>query len=90
MLMGGDGSLWGSDAGTFALVKWDLNGKFQYRWGFLGDAEGALFAVHGMSVDQEGNLYVAETSGGRAQKFRPKQGADPAKLIARLPTPAWQ
>jgi hypothetical protein len=32
-------------------------------------------------VDQEGNLYIAEVFNGRVQKFRPKAGADPAKLI---------
>ena len=35
----------------------------------------------GMGVDDEGNLYTAEVIGGRAQKFRPKPGADPEKLI---------
>jgi sugar lactone lactonase YvrE len=34
-----------------------------------------------MSVDSEGNLYVAEVFNGRVQKFRPKPGADPATLI---------
>jgi hypothetical protein len=34
-----------------------------------------------LSVDQEGNLYVAEAFGGRAEKFRPKPEADPAKVI---------
>jgi hypothetical protein len=34
-----------------------------------------------MSVDQENNLYIAEVYGGRPQKFRPKPGADPAKIM---------
>jgi sugar lactone lactonase YvrE len=37
--------------------------------------------MHQFSVDSEGNLYIAEASGGRTQKFRPRPGADPAKLI---------
>jgi hypothetical protein len=28
-------------------------------------------------------------SNGRAQKFRPKKNADPAKLIAKPAHPAW-
>ena len=36
-----------------------------------------------MTVDQEGNLYVAEVQNGRIQKFRPKPGADPAKLVGQ-------
>jgi hypothetical protein len=36
-------------------------------------------------VDQEGNLYVAEVFGGRVQKFRPRPGADPAKMMGQEP-----
>jgi sugar lactone lactonase YvrE len=36
-----------------------------------------------MSVDQDGNFYVAEVQNGRVQKFRPKQGADPAKVVGQ-------
>jgi hypothetical protein len=39
--------------------------------------------VHQFSVDQENNLYVAEVFNGRAQKFRPRKGADPAKLTGQ-------
>ena len=88
--MASDGYFWGSDAGTFQFVKWDLNGKYQYSFGFLGDSLGAIFAVHQMSVDQEGNLYTAETAGGRAQKFRPLRGADPAKLVGKPVIGAWR
>jgi sugar lactone lactonase YvrE len=34
-----------------------------------------------MSADEEGNLYVAEAGGARTQKFRPKSGADPTKIV---------
>ena len=34
-----------------------------------------------LTVDQDGNLYLAEVFGGRVQKFRPKPGADPAKVV---------
>jgi len=37
--------------------------------------------VHQFSVDSDGNLYAAETFGGRTQKYRPARGADPARLI---------
>ena len=42
-----------------------------------GRFPGRLWGVHGMSVDQEGNLYVAEVDAGRVQKFHPKAGANP-------------
>jgi len=43
-----------------------------------------------MSVDQEGNLYVAEVDSGRVQKFRPKPGANPAFLVAKPVYSAWR
>ena len=44
---------------------------------------GQFNGPHSLTVDQEGNLYIAEVFNGRIQKFRPKQGADPAKLIGQ-------
>jgi sugar lactone lactonase YvrE len=36
-----------------------------------------------MTVDQDGNLYLAEVFNGRVQKFHPKAGADSAKLVGQ-------
>jgi hypothetical protein len=36
-----------------------------------------------MTVDQDGNLYIAEVFNGRTVKFRPKPGADPAKMVGQ-------
>lgn len=85
-----DGLLWGSDAGTNKLIKWDLNGRYLYSFGYQGDAPGAFWSVHQFSVDQEGNLYVAEVAAGRIQKFRPLKGADPAKLVGKPFYSAWK
>jgi hypothetical protein len=76
-----DQSLWEADGGTQRIVKYDLNGKYLYGWGQLGGQPGQLNGPHSLTVDQEGNLYVAEVFGGRVQKFKPKPGADPAKLV---------
>jgi hypothetical protein len=37
--------------------------------------------MHQISADSEGNLYLAEVFGGRTQKYHPKPGADPTKLV---------
>jgi sugar lactone lactonase YvrE len=50
---------------------------------------GGLWGVHGMSVDSDGNLYVAEVDSGRVQKFKPRAGANPAYLVAKPVTPVW-
>ena len=52
-----------------------------YSWGTFGVFPGGMWGPHQFTVDSDGNLYIAETFGGRVQKFRPKKGADPNKLI---------
>ena len=46
--------------------------------------------MHGLSVDQEGNFYVAEVDSGRAQKYRPRPGANPAFLLGKAVNPGWK
>jgi hypothetical protein len=63
------------------ILKYDLNGKLLSSWGTYGQFPGAMWGVHQFSVDQEGNLYIAEVFNGRAQKFRPRQGVNPDRLV---------
>ena len=61
-------------------------GRLSYgRADFLG----GFWGVHGMHVDQEGNLYTAEVDNGRAQKFVPRKGANPAMLVGPGVKPLW-
>jgi DNA-binding beta-propeller fold protein YncE len=76
-----DQNLWISDGGTNRIVKYDLNGHYLYGWGGPGGQPGQFNGPHSITVDQDGNLYLAEVFNGRVQKFRPKAGADPAKLV---------
>jgi sugar lactone lactonase YvrE len=85
-----DGYLWAADRGTSKILKYDLEGNFMYSWGTWGDFPGGMWGVHGMSVDQEGNFYVAEVDNGGAQKFRPRKGANPAMLVGKPIRSAWQ
>jgi len=80
-LSAADRHLWLFDRGTNKMIKYDLDGNFLYSWGTFGDFPGGFWGVHGMHVDQEGNLYTAEVDNGRAQKFMPRKGANPAMLI---------
>jgi DNA-binding beta-propeller fold protein YncE len=75
--------LWVADGVTNKFLKYDLNGKLLYSWGTYGSFPGAFWGVHQFSIDSAGNLYAAETFGGRTQKFMPKPGADPATLIGQ-------
>jgi sugar lactone lactonase YvrE len=85
-----DRHLWAFDDTTSKVVEYDLDGHLLYAWGTLGDFPGGLFNMHGMSVDQEGNFYVAEVANGRAQKFHPRQGANPAFLVGKPVYAAWK
>ena len=46
--------------------------------------------VHGISVDQEQNLYLAAVGRGGVQKFRPRQGANPGYLVGKHVYSAWK
>lgn len=89
-IISSDRYLWAADRGTSKMLKYDLDGHFLYSWGTWGDFPGGMWGVHGLSVDQEGNFYVAEVDSGRAQKFRPRAGANPAFLVGKAVNPAWK
>ena len=82
--------MWAFEDTTSKVVEYDSDGHLLYAWGALGDYPGALFNMHGASVDQEGNLYVAEVAGGRVQKFQPRPGANPAFLVSKPVYAAWK
>ena len=85
-----DRHLWAADDRDSRIVEYDLDGHLLYAWGMLSDNPGGLFNTHGMSVDQQSNFYVAEVGNGRAQKFRPRAGADPSKLVGKPVYAAWK
>jgi len=76
------------------ILKYDTNGVLQYYFGAYGGASpagaqglpgsawpGALARPHQMTVDQQGNVYLASYAGPWVNKFMPKPGADPSRLI---------
>jgi hypothetical protein len=78
------------DQGTQKMLKYDLEGRLVYAWGTAADLPGSLWGVHGISTDQEGNLYTAEVNAGRFQKFVPRAGANPAYLVGKPIYSAWK
>jgi hypothetical protein len=81
IMMAADQHLWVADGVTQKFTKFDLTGKLLYSWGTFGAFPGGFWGVHQFSVDSAGNLYTADVHVGRAQKFRPKAGADPKTLV---------
>jgi NHL repeat-containing protein len=88
--IGQDRTLVTFDRNTHKMLKYDLDGRLLYAWGTVGDFPGTLWGVHGISTDQEGNLYVAEVDAGRFQKFVPRPGANAAYLVGKPIYSAWQ
>ena len=88
-IISADRSLWAFDRGTSKMLKYDLDGNFQYAWGTWGDFPGGFWGVHRLPVEQAGNFYVAEVDSGRVQKYRPRPGANPAFLVGKPVYSAW-
>jgi DNA-binding beta-propeller fold protein YncE len=81
--------IWIADGGTGRMTKYDMQGNFIYAWGLPGNAYGQFNGPHSLTTDQNGNLYIAEVFAGRVQKFIPRPGADPAKLVGQQLRVAW-
>lgn len=90
LYMSADRHLWASDSATSKILEYDLEGHFLYSWGSFGEWPGGLWGPHAFSVDQEGNLYIAEVDNGRAQKFRPRKGVNRDLLVGQPYRAAWK
>ena len=83
IFMAQDQHLWVADGITQKFTKFDLTGKLLNSWGTFGAFPGGFWGVHQFSVDREGGLYTADVHIGRPQKFTPKRGVDPARLVGQ-------
>lgn len=79
-----DGYIWVSNAPTSRFMKFDQDGNYLYGWGAPGMEAGRLACSHGITTDQDGNLYIADCFAGRVQKFEPIPGADPSKMAGQI------
>jgi DNA-binding beta-propeller fold protein YncE len=75
---------WVADGQNNKILKYDLDGTLVDSWGTFGYRAGQIWCVHSFATDSDGNFYTAEVFSGRAQKFSPKSGADPARLVGPL------
>jgi len=56
-------------AGFNRIQKFDSNGMFLLKWGSQGTGEGQFSTPHGIAVDGDGFVYVADGDNNRVQKF---------------------
>jgi DNA-binding beta-propeller fold protein YncE len=55
--------------GNARVVHFDKDGKFVKAWGRLGTKPGELSLPHGIALDSQGRLYVADRNNARIQVF---------------------
>jgi len=65
-----DGGVYVSDGyGNNRVAKFSADGKFLFDWGHKGSAPGEFDLPHGIAVDAQGLVYVADRSNSRIQVF---------------------
>jgi DNA-binding beta-propeller fold protein YncE len=73
VLVAPDGSIFvadgHSDKTNNRILKYDPKGNFLLSWGKLGSGPGEFSAPHGLAMDREGRLYVADRNNNRIQIF---------------------
>jgi peptidylamidoglycolate lyase len=57
--------------GNSRVAKFSADGTFLFDWGTKGDAPGQFNLPHGITLDDEGRVYVADRSNLRVQIFTP-------------------
>jgi sugar lactone lactonase YvrE len=83
ILISRDQHVWVADGTNAKVLEYDANGRLLSSWGTYGTFPGQFWELHQMSVDADGNLYGADSFGGRTQKFRPRKDADRSRLITQ-------
>ena len=64
------GNIYVADGYSNARVaKFDKNGKFVKSWGQRGSEPGQFNTAHGIAIDAQGTVYVADTGNKRIQVF---------------------
>jgi streptogramin lyase len=65
-----DGSFFVADGYVNSrVVKFDKNGKYLLSWGSKGSAPGEFRTVHGVDVDRNRRVYIADAHNSRVQVF---------------------
>ena len=67
-----DGDIYVSDGyGNARIHKFSADGKLLYSWGEPGAGPGQFHVPHGVVVDKQGTVYVADRENNRIQLFAP-------------------
>lgn len=70
-----DGSFYVSDGyGNNRVVHFDAQGAFVRQWGEAGEGPGQFNLPHGIALDDQGRVYVADRTNSRVQVFDAEGG----------------
>lgn len=66
----GDGSFYVSDGyGNSRIIQFSSTGRFIREWGTYGKKQGEFNIPHGIAIDQDNMIYVADRQNNRVQVF---------------------
>ena len=57
------------DTGTLRVLEYSPDGKLVKQWGMAGEGPGQFRLPHGIAIDENGIIYVADRENGRVQRF---------------------
>jgi peptidylamidoglycolate lyase len=67
-----DGSFYIADGyGNSRIIKFSNSGTYLFEWGTKGDKTGQFNIPHGIALDENENVYVADRENNRIQVFTP-------------------
>lgn len=70
IVVANNGSFYVSDGyGNSRLVKFSSTGKYLKEWGTYGTKHGEFIIPHGIAIDQNNKIYVADRQNNRVQVF---------------------
>ena len=81
VVVSADRTVWVVDGTNARLRQFDRAGKRLYWWGAWGMQPGQFWEPHQISIDSEGNLYIADSFGGRTQKYAPSKTGDRSRVL---------
>ena len=65
-----NGSFYVSDGyGNSRIIKFSSEGEYLFEWGVFGENKNEFNIPHGLDLDKNGNVYVADRENNKIQKF---------------------
>ena len=59
------GNIYVVDTGNHRIQRFDSNGKFQAKWGVLGNESGEFSSPESVAIDADGNIYIVDNGNNR-------------------------